>query len=124
MLATYNSENNGRNEYFFKKEKKEKNVFYTLLRDSILFSQDNVININKNDYEYLEEICNYYLKVSKILEFYGIKSISGEKYKNSPQATIYLVGGGILLYQPDVNILKNEDFIGFKEIRNDWYLLK
>jgi predicted transcriptional regulator len=121
MLTTYSLEKNGKNEYFFKKKE---NVFYTLFRDSIQFSPDNVININKEDSKYQEEICNYYLKTSQILKSYGIESLSGEIYKKFPKLTIHLEDGGILIYQPNIDISKNTDFAGFKKIRDDWYLLK
>jgi len=58
------------------------------------------------------------------LKTYGIKSLSGEIYKNSPKLTIYLEGGGILIYQPNIDISENKDFTNFKKIKNDWYLLK
>lgn len=121
MLATYIPSENKKNEYFFNKEKKGENVFYTLFRDSIQFFSDDVININKDDHKYWEKVCNYYLKVSRILKSYRIKSLIGNIYKSSPQLTIYLQDGGILIYQPKVVISKNKNF---EKIKDDWYLLK
>jgi len=83
-----------------------------------------VININKGESKYQEKICNYYLKISQILKSYGVESLSREIYKNSPKLTIHLESGGILIYQPNVDISKNKDFENFKEIRVNWYLLK
>ncbi len=124
MLITYTFDNKMQNEYNFKKKEETKELFYDLMWDSIQFTPDTVININKEHDKYREEICNYYLKTSQILESYRMKSLSGEIYKNSPKLTIYLEKGGILIYQPNVDISKNKDFENFKEIRDGWYLLK
>lgn len=124
MLTTYSSESNGINMYIFEKGVNKKSTLYTLLRDSIQFTPDNVININKLSSKYHEEICNYFLKKSRILKSYGIKSLTGKTYENSYEITIYLEAGGILFYEPNVDKLEKKDSEIFKEISTGWYLLK
>ena len=116
MLTTYNPDDKMWNEYNFEKMVDDGKVLYSLRWDSIQFSPDDIININKNDSRYQKEICNYFLNASQILKTYGIKSLSGEIYKNSPKLTIYLEGGGILIYQP--NIVSRHSY----NVANNMYL--
>ena len=122
-LITFTYGNEMQNEYFFNRERKGEKIFYTLFRDSIQFNPDTIINIDKKENKYIENICNYYMNVSHFLDSYGIKNLSGERYKNSPQVTIFLKEG-ILIYKPNVKLINDNDFANFKEIRNGWYILK
>ena len=123
-LTTYTNDNKMRNEYFFRKQEKEEKIFYTLFRDSIQFNPDTIINIDKEQDNYQENICNYYQRVTQILESYGMSSLAGDRYKNSPIATIYLFKGGILIYHPSGNVIGNKDYEYFKKVGDDWFLLK
>lgn len=124
MLTTYSPSSKMQNEYFFNREEREGKILYTLLRDSIQFTPDAIINISKESDNYQKEICNYYQKTSQYLESYGMKSLSGERYKNDPKVTIYIIEGGILIYEPNKKILGNKDYAGFRKVENGWYLLK
>jgi len=121
-LMTFSHCNEMQNEYFFNRQEKGK-IFYTLLRDSIQFNPDTIINVSKEQDKYKEDICNYYQKISQVLDSYGIKSLSGERYKNSPKVTIHM-GKEILIYQPNSKALKDKDFANFKKISDGWYILK
>ena len=126
MLTTYTSDFKRSNEYNFQKEKKWWKVSYLLKNDSLEFIPDTIININKGSNTYLKEITDYYRKVAHTLDFYGINSISGRRYDTSPRyfMTIYLRGGGILVYRPNASKLNDVYYKKFRKIKDGWYFLK
>ena len=126
MLTTYTSDFKRRNEYNFQKEKKWWKVSYLLKNDSLEFIPDTIININKERDTYLKEITDYYREIAHTLDFYGIKLISGYRYRDSPShlMTIYLRKGGILVYSPNASELEKKDYKKFREIKDGWYFLR
>jgi len=123
MLETYKQDEGLINRYFFEKIKKKDSFYYALKMDTIQFCPDVVLNMNvDNTDEYEHKICDYYSKASSILNSYNILHISRKLYKNHPtlKCTIFLEGGEIFVYHPDID--ESNDFTNYKSIKKGWYL--
>jgi len=120
-LRTYKVTNGSTNEYFFEKEE---DGTYTLKRDTIEFRPDDIINIDPDRDNYPIELCDYYQKVTQILEFYNIQGLIGRKYKNYPnlEFTIFLNNGNIVEYMSETD--DRNDIERYKEIEKGWFLYK
>lgn len=122
-LFTYKRDEGLVNEYYFCPNDDQTNLTFKLVRDTIQFSPDIVIGIDKNDSLYEDKICEYYQKVAQVLYSHGIKCVSDRPWSKDPELKllIYVRGGGVLEYWPK-GIPDRMHKEKVKEVGKGWYL--
>ncbi len=122
-IFLYSCKNGKKNEYVFDR-KQEK---YFLVRDTLLFSPDDILNIasepDKLDYkQQLNRKLEFYLRKMDSL---SISDVSSDFIQQGVTLKVYMKSKAVLVYVADSNSVTNPEWINYlksmKKIDDHWY---
>ena len=110
-----------KNEYWFTEQE---NKLY-LLRDSIEFKNDSNMQVAHSDYGYRGILANRVRQLTKIMDSFGIRSISSDFSSQGIDLKFYMKSGGIFVYTSNAKNVNNPEWVKYinrmKKLDNNWF---